>query len=108
LLDLAALLMLRLVKAKILCCHSKFYHPVTLVNAHGSVEKKYFTKRDNKSGLSPQNSSSLYSQCFSISMFAHICEQLLKWRDAKIQRVLSQTRSLMMRDGVCLAKPKLF
>ena len=46
---------------KILCCRSKFYHLAILVNALGSVEKKYFTKRDNKSDLSAKNSSRLYS-----------------------------------------------
>jgi len=53
---------------KILCCHSKFYHPAILANAPGSVEKKYFSKRDNKSGLSPKNRSRLYSDYFSISI----------------------------------------
>ena len=76
---------------KILCCHSKFYHPAILVNALGSVEKTYFTKPDNKSDLSAKNSSRLYSDYFSISIIAHICEQLLKWRDAMVQPVLRQS-----------------
>ena len=75
---------------KILCCRSKFYHPAILVNVLGSVEKKYFTKRDNKSDLSAKNSSRLYSDYFSISIIAHICEQLLKWRDVKVRAVPRQ------------------
>ena len=77
--------------------HSKFYHPAILANAPGRVEKKYFSKRDNKSALSPKNRSRLYSDYFSIEMARREGSARLK-----------ANRSLTMRDGVCLAKPKLF
>ena len=82
---------------KILCCRSKFYHPAILVTALGSVEKKYFTKRDNKSDLSAKNSSRLYSDYFSIEMAR--CEGSGRSK---------ADCGLMMRDGVCLANAKLF